>query len=108
MEFIFSFLPFVVIIGIMYFMMIRPQQKQAKETQKMLDSLEKGDSVVTIGGLHGIIDEVNTDAHAVVLDCEGIYLTFERRAISKVVEKGSTTVASTEELGTNRPTDSAE
>lgn len=92
----------------MYFMMIRPQQKQAKETQKMLDSLEKGDSVVTIGGLNGIIDEVNTEAHTVILDCEGIYLTFERRAISKVVEKGSSTVTSTEELGNNRPTDSAE
>lgn len=101
MEFLISLMPFLLIFVLMYFMMIRPQQKQAKKTQDMLNSLQKGDSVVTIGGLHGIIDEVNAEANTVVLDCEGIYLTFERRAIARVVQKG--TSASAADLGTNEP-----
>lgn len=81
----------------MYFLMIRPQQKAAKKAQEMLDSLEKGDAVVTIGGLHGIIDEVSADEKTIVLDCEGIYLTFERRAVSRIVEK-TTDVYVTEDV----------
>ena len=81
----------------MYFLMIRPQQKAAKKAQEMLDSLEKGDAVGTIGGLHGIIDEVSADEKTIVLDCEGIYLTFERRAVSRIVEK-TTDVFVTEDV----------
>ena len=50
-----AYLPFILILGIMYFLMIRPQAKRQKEKQKMLGDLKKGDRVVTIGGLHGII-----------------------------------------------------
>lgn len=105
MEAIFgSVLPFVFIIAIAYFLMVRPQQKRAKEAQNMLSSLQKGDSIVTIGGLHGVIDEVNSEGKTVVLDCEGIYLTFERRAISRIVTKvDSVQTTTTEELGTNTP-----
>ena len=104
MELIGAMLPFIVIMGLMYVLMIRPQQKKAKETQNMLSSLKKGDSVVTIGGLHGVVDEVVETNNTVVIDCEGIYLTFERRAISRIVTKGDTvTSATTEELGTNTP-----
>lgn len=97
MELIASFFPFILIMGVMYFLMIRPQQKAAKKAQEMLDSLEKGDAVVTIGGLHGIIDEVSADEKTIVLDCEGIYLTFERRAVSRIVEK-TTDVYVTEDV----------
>lgn len=69
---------------VMYFMMIRPQKKAAQKTQNMLDSLKAGDAVVTIGGLHGVVDEVREADKSVVLDCEGIYLTFERRAIARI------------------------
>ncbi|WP_208559123.1 preprotein translocase subunit YajC [Marinilactibacillus kalidii] len=99
-----SILPFILIIGVAYFLMVRPQQKRAKEAQNMLNSLQKGDSVVTIGGLHGVIDEVNNEGKTVVLDCEGIYLTFERRAIARIVTKVDSTQTTTpEELGTNTP-----
>ncbi|WP_245741882.1 preprotein translocase subunit YajC [Pisciglobus halotolerans] len=94
LEFIFSILPFAVIMLLMYFMMIRPQKKAAQKTQSMLDSLKKGDAVVTIGGLHGIVDEVREAEKTIVLDCEGIYLTFERRAISRVKTADTTTAAS--------------
>lgn len=94
LEFIFSILPFAVIMLLMYFMMIRPQKKAAQKTQSMLDSLKKGDAVVTIGGLHGIVDEVREAEKTIVLDCEGIYLTFERRAISRVKTADTTTATS--------------
>lgn len=82
-----TFGPFILIMGVMYFVMIRPQQQAAKKAQAMLDSLQKGDAIVTIGGLHGIIDELNEENKTVVLDCEGIYLTFERRAVSRITNK---------------------
>lgn len=84
--------------GIMYFLLIRPQKKQQEKVQDMLSSLEPGDSVITIGGLHGIIDEINPENNTVVLDCEGIYLTFERRSISRVVSKGTESIQTTEEI----------
>lgn len=100
-----TILMFAVMFGIMYFLLIRPQKKQQDKVQSMLDSLQVGDSIVTIGGLHGIIDEINDETGTVVLDCEGIYLTFERRAISRVTLKGTDTGNDTqaEELGTNEP-----
>lgn len=90
--------------GIMYFLLIRPQKKQQQKVQDMLDALGVGDSVVTIGGLHGIIDEINEEAKTIVLDCEGIYLTFERRSVSRITAKATDTVAAdAEDLGTNEP-----
>ena len=104
MDILFGFLPFIAMFAVMYFLLIRPQKKQQEQVKNMLDSLAEGDSVVTIGGLHGIVDEVNATNNTVVLDCEGIYLTFERRAIARIVTKGTETVAANaEDLGTNEP-----
>jgi preprotein translocase subunit YajC len=58
---ILSFLPFILIFLIFYFLLIRPQQKRQQEQQKMLESIEKGDAVVTAGGLHGKIVGVTDD-----------------------------------------------
>lgn len=104
MDILGSLLMFGVMFGIMYFLLIRPQKKQQQKVQDMLENLGLGDSVVTIGGMHGIIDEINEEAKTIVLDCEGIYLTFERRAISRVTGKASDSVAAdTEDLGSNEP-----
>ena len=73
-----------VLFGVMYFILIRPQKKQAQKTQDMLSQIKPGDKVVTIGGLHGIVEEINSADNKVVLDCEGIFLTFEKRAISRI------------------------
>ena len=73
-----------VLFGVMYFILIRPQKKQAKKTQDMLSQIKPGDKVVTIGGLHGIVEEINSADNTVVLDCEGIFLTFEKRSISRI------------------------
>lgn len=69
----------------MYFFMIRPQQKQRKEHQAMMSKLRPGDHVVTIGRLHGVVNEVNEKEKTVTLDCEGIYLTFDLVAVQRVV-----------------------
>ena len=73
-----------VLFGVMYFILIRPQKKQAQKTQDMLSQIKPGDKVVTIGGLHGIVEEINSADNTVVLYCEGIFLTFEKRAISRI------------------------
>ena len=61
------FLPLILIIGIMYFFMIRPQNKKQKELQKMLDALQKGDKVITIGGIHGTVSSVKKDSNVVTV-----------------------------------------
>jgi preprotein translocase subunit YajC len=53
-----GFLPLVIIFVIFYFLLIRPQQKRAKEQKAMLDNLKKGDKVITSGGAYGVIEEV--------------------------------------------------
>lgn len=73
-------LPLVVIGGMMFFM-TRSQKKQQNQRQEVLNSMKAGDSVVTIGGLHGVIHEINTDKDTITIDCEGIYLEFDRNAI---------------------------
>jgi len=53
-----SLLPLVLIFVVFYFLLIRPQQKKAKEHQQMLDSIKKGDKVVTAGGIYGVVENV--------------------------------------------------
>ena len=72
-------------IAFIYFFMIRPQQKQRKEHQSMVNHLKKGDQVVMISRLHGVIDEINTTDQTVTIDCEGVYLTFDLSAIARVI-----------------------
>lgn len=74
----------VLIFGLMYFMMIRPQKKQQQKHQEMMSKLQVGDKVVTIGRLHGVVDSIDADAKTVTLDCDGIYLVFDRTAIMHV------------------------
>ena len=52
---------FVVLIALMYFMMIKPQKKQQQQHQKMLSELKPGDEITTIGGLHAVVSEIDTE-----------------------------------------------
>ena len=79
-----TFVPFILIILIMYFLMIRPQSKKQKETQKMLDALKKGDKVVTIGGIHGTVSSVKENIVVVKVD-DNTKIEFNRTAIASVV-----------------------
>lgn len=77
---------FGAIFLIFYFMIIRPQQKRAKEREKMLSNIEKGDKVVTSGGIHGII--AGLDEKTVLLQVsETVKLKVDRTAIANVLSK---------------------
>jgi preprotein translocase subunit YajC len=80
-----TFLPFVLIIGIFYFLIIRPQNKKQKETQRMLGALKKGDKIITIGGVHGVISTVRESSVVVKVD-DNTKVEFSRSAIATVVE----------------------
>ncbi len=70
----------VAIIGIFYFFMIRPQAKKAKEAKKFREALDKGTKIVTIGGIHGKVLEVQE--RTVVIDTGSSKLRIEKSAIS--------------------------
>lgn len=86
----------VVMVGLIWFMQ-RSQKKQAQERQNQLKALAKGDEIVTIGGLYGVIDEVDEDNQKMVLDIDGVYLTFELSALKRVINRaeGDTVEAET-------------
>ncbi|MFC0234197.1 preprotein translocase subunit YajC [Vagococcus entomophilus] len=78
---------FIILIGamaVMLFFMTRTQKKQQQKRQELLSNAKVGSKVVTIGGLHGVISEINEEKKTVTLDCEGIYLEFNRSAIATV------------------------
>ncbi|RFU65841.1 preprotein translocase subunit YajC [Peribacillus glennii] len=75
----------VLMFVLFYFLLIRPQQKRQKQVQTMQGGLKKGDKIVTIGGLHGIIDSL--DESKIVIRCgDGSRLTYDRSAIREVTE----------------------
>ena len=74
----------LVMVGLIWFMQ-RSQKKQAQARQDQLKALQKGDEIVTIGGLYGVVDEVDTANQKMVLDIDGVYLTFELGALKRVV-----------------------
>ncbi|MCK8492495.1 MULTISPECIES: preprotein translocase subunit YajC [Spirosoma] len=79
---LYNVLLWVGIIGVFYFFMIRPQQKKQKDQKSFVDNLKKGDSVVTIGGLHGRIASVEGTTVTLEVD-RGIKMTFEKSSISR-------------------------
>ncbi|MGM0219663.1 preprotein translocase subunit YajC [Enterococcus sp. AZ126] len=103
-------LPLILLAGMMFFM-TRSQKKQQNERQTLLEAMKVGDEIVTIGGLHGVISEIDNDKKTVLIDCEGIILEFDRAAI-KTVKPGSvvvndndvTVVETKEEIVVEEPT----
>ena len=75
-----TLLPWIAIFAVMYFFMIRPQMKKAKQAKKFREGISKGDQVVTIGGIHGKVLEVRDGD--VLLDCGGAKLRVEKSALS--------------------------
>lgn len=78
-----SFLIFMVLIfGVMWFFMIRPQQKKQKELNQFRNSLKKGDKIVTIGGIYGVVNEVKDTCVVIEVD-SGVKLRVDKNAIVK-------------------------
>lgn len=82
---------FVVMAGLIFYMN-RTQKKQAEKRMESLNKLQKGYEVITIGGLYGTVDEVDTEKRTVVLDVDGVYLTFELTAIKIVLPQAEAEV----------------
>jgi preprotein translocase subunit YajC len=83
-----SFLPLVLMFVVMYFLMIRPQQKKAKEQKSMMDALAKGDEVVTAGGILGKVAKVQ-DTYITVEVAANTEVIVQKHAITTLLPKGT-------------------
>lgn len=81
------FLPMIVVFGIFYFLMIRPQQKQAKKFRAMIDSLKKGDDVVTRSGIHGKIHGIADDGIITLEIAENVKIKMNRDQVGVVKQQ---------------------
>ncbi|EWY36999.1 preprotein translocase subunit YajC [Skermanella stibiiresistens SB22] len=82
-----SFLPLILIFVVFYFLLIRPQQKKLKEHKAMLESMRRGDRVVTGGGIIGTIMKVGNDDELVVEIAEGVRVRVLRSTVNMVLAK---------------------
>lgn len=82
-----SFLPLILIFLIMYFLLIRPQQKKVKEHQAMVEALRRGDQIVTAGGIVGKVTKVRDDGEVDVEVAQGVTIRVVKHTISTVRSK---------------------
>ncbi|HEY3251787.1 MAG TPA: preprotein translocase subunit YajC [Ignavibacteria bacterium] len=79
-----SLLPFVLIILVFYFLILRPQQRRQKEREKLLSGVQRGDKVVTSGGIHGTVEGIE-DNIVLVKIADNVKVKMEKSAISTIV-----------------------
>ena len=82
-----QFLPLILIFGIMYMLLIRPQQKKMKEHKSMVDALRRGDQVITQGGLIGKVAKVKEDGEIEVEIADGVKVRVVKATIAQVLNK---------------------
>lgn len=78
---------FAMIIGIFYFLILRPQQKRQKERERMLSAVKKGDKIVTAGGMHGTVAGID-DKTVLVQIADNVKVKVDRTGISSVIREG--------------------
>lgn len=83
-----GFLPLIILFIAFYFFLIRPQMKRQREHQKLVQGLQKGDEVVTSGGMLGRVSELN-DAYLKIEVAKGVEVKIQRAAVSTVLPKGT-------------------
>lgn len=83
-----TFAPLILMFVVMYFLMIRPQQKRAKEQKAMMEALAKGDEVVTIGGILGKVSKVN-EQYVTLEVASGTEVVIQKHAVSTLLPKGT-------------------
>ena len=88
MDSVMQFLPIILMFAVLYFLMVRPQMKKAKEHKALLEALSKGDEVVTQGGLTGRITKVGDDFVAIAI-ADNVEIQMQKGAISLVLPKGT-------------------
>jgi preprotein translocase subunit YajC len=82
------FAPILIMFVVMYFLMIRPQQKRQKETKSMMEALSKGDEVVTAGGILGRVVQVK-DAYVTLEVASGTEMVVQKNAVTTLLPKGT-------------------
>ncbi|MGI3166389.1 preprotein translocase subunit YajC [Pseudooceanicola sp. 200-1SW] len=82
-----QFLPLILIFAIMYFLLIRPQQKKMKEHRAMVEGVRRGDQVITQGGLIGKVSKVKEDGEVEVEIAEGVKVRVVKSTLANVVSK---------------------
>ena len=82
-----SFIPLILIFGIMYFLLIRPQQKRMKEQKALIEGLRRGDTVITSGGIIGKISKVKEDGELEVEIAEGVKVRVVKSTVAQVLNK---------------------
>lgn len=82
MNTIINFAPYLLIIAVFYFLIMRPQAKKRKEEKTFAESLKVGTKVITTSGIHGKVNQINPEKGTVVIETGAGKMTFERSAIS--------------------------
>ena len=83
-----QFVPLFVLIVVFYFLILRPQQKRAKEQRMMIDALQKGDEIATAGGLLGRVDKVGEN-HVSIAIADNVVVQIQKTAVQSVLPKGT-------------------
>jgi preprotein translocase subunit YajC len=83
-----TFVPLILMFVVMYFLMIRPQQKRAKEQRAMMDALAKGDEVVTVGGVLGRVVKV-ADAYVTIEIAANTEIVVQKASVTTLLPKGT-------------------
>ena len=97
-------IPTVLIVGIMYFLMIRPQQRRLKEHQALIAAIRRGDTVITAGGIIGKVSKVEDDELQIEI-ADGVRIKVLRATVSEVRGKGEPAAASTSKSKTKAAAD---
>lgn len=83
-----SFVPLILMLGVFYFLLIRPQHKKMKEHKALLEALRRGDKVVTGGGIYGTVSKVDVEPGVVQLEiADGVQIKVAKSAVSEVLTR---------------------
>jgi preprotein translocase subunit YajC len=83
-----QFLPLVALLAVFYFLILRPQQKRAKEHKTLMEALQKGDEVITLGGILGKVTKVGEENVAIEIS-DNVVVQVQKAAIQNVLPKGT-------------------
>jgi preprotein translocase subunit YajC len=107
METLYTLMPLILLILIMYFLLIRPQKKKEKQINAMRSSIKVGDKIITIGGIYGTVSRVKDDSLTIQVGADKTKLEVTRWSISKVIDddlpSGRTTKSRTESAESDKP-----
>ncbi len=84
MDLLSTIVPFLLIIVVFYFLILRPQQKRAKERTKLLEGVQKGDKIITAGGLHGTVEGLE-DKVVLIKIADSVKVKIEKTGIATIV-----------------------